>query len=109
MPEAAATLRAVVLWALPNYAAVVALVALALVASSIPLRVQHAVEGFWMLFALLLPISTIMAAVKAVQLSLRAGDVSQVHIWRRVVAWCIVAFALAFNVFSYIVISRTLR
>jgi len=109
MPEAAGTLRSVVLWALPNYAAVVVLVTLAFVASSIPLCVQHTVEGFWMLFALLLPISTIMAAVKAVQLSLRAGDESRVHIWRPVVAWCLVALALAFNVFSFIVISRTLR
>ncbi len=78
MSEAAGTLKSVVLWALPNYAAVVVLVTLAFVASSIPLRVQHTVEGFWMLFALLLPISTIMAAVKAVQLSLRAGNVSPI-------------------------------
>jgi hypothetical protein len=109
MSQAAGTLKSVVFWALPNYAAVVVLVTLGFVASSIPLPAQHAAEGFWMLFALLLPISTIMAAVKAAQLSLRAGDGSQVHICRSVFAWCLVASALAFNVFSYIVISRTLR
>ena len=109
MSQAAGTLKSVVLWSLPNYAAVVVLVTLAFVASSIPLRVQHTVEGVWMLFVLLLPISTMMAAVKTVQLSLRAADQSKVHRWRSVVAWCLVALALAFNVFSYIVISRTLR
>jgi hypothetical protein len=109
MSQSAATLKSVVLWSLPNYAVVVVLVGLAFVASTIPLRVQHTVAGVWMLFALLLPISTIMAAVKTVQLSLRAADQSKVHHWRPVVAWCLVGLALAFNVFSCIVISRTLR
>jgi len=109
MSQAAGTLKSVVLWSLPNYAGIVFLVTLAFVASSIPLRVQHTVEGFWMFFALLLPISTIMAAVKAAGLSLRADDESQAHIWRPVVAWCLVALAFAFNVFSYVVISRALR
>jgi len=109
MSQSVGTLKSVVLWSLPNYAAVVVLIALAFVASSIPLRVQHTVEGVWMLFALLQPISTIMAAVKTVQLSLRAADQSKVHHFRPVVAWCLVALALAFNMLSYIVISRTLR
>ena len=98
-----------ILWALPNYAAIVVLVTLAFVEPSMPLRVQHTVDGFWMLVALLLPISTIMAAIKAVQLSIRAVDGTQVRVWRPVLAWGVVAFALAFNVFSYIVISHTLR
>jgi len=61
-----------------------------------------------MLFALLLPISTIMGAVKAVQLSLRRGG-GQLYFWAPAVGWCLVAVALGFNVFSLIVISRTLR
>jgi hypothetical protein len=50
-----------------------------------------------------------MAAVKTFKLSLRAADQSKVHHWQSVVAWCLVAVALAFNVFSYIIISRALR
>jgi hypothetical protein len=109
MSQSAGTLKSVVLWSLPNYAAVVVLIALALAASSIPLRVQHTVEGVWMFAALLLPISTLFAMVKAVRLSLRAGDEGEVRIWQPIVAWCVVAVAIAFNVFSYVVIARTLR
>ena len=101
-------LKSVVLWVLPNYAAVVVLITLAFLASSVPLRVQHTLEGEWMLFALLLPICTIMAAVKAVQLSLSTGG-EQLQFWRPVAGWCLVALALAFNAFSYVVISRALR
>jgi hypothetical protein len=102
------SLKSVVLWVLPNYAAIAVLIALAFLASSISLRVQHTLEGFWMLFALLLPISTIMAAFKAVQLSLR-GNGEQPYFWMLGVGWGLVAVAVGFNVFSFMVISRTLR
>jgi hypothetical protein len=97
-------LKSIVLWVLPNYAALVVLITLSFQASFVPLRVQHTLEGWWMLFALFLPITTIVAAVKAVQLSLRAGG-EQLNFWRPVAGWGLVAFALAFNVFSYVVIS----
>ena len=61
-----------------------------------------------MLFALFLPLSTFVAAVKAIQLSLRAGGLT-FRFWQPIVAWCLVALALAFNVFFYIVISQALR
>ena len=109
MPQAVGTLRSVARWALPNYAGIVLLVILAFVESHLPLRMLHTFESFWMLVALLLPLSTIIAAVNAVRLSLRVGDESQIRIWQPVVAWCLVAFAVAFNVYSYIVISLTLR
>lgn len=101
-------LRPVVLWVLPNYVAILALITLALPEPSIPLRMQHTLEGFWMLFALLLPISTIIAALKAVQLSLGGGG-EQLYVWAAAIGWCLVAVALGFNVFSFIIISRTLR
>jgi len=109
MLQSAWTLKSVVLWSLPNYAAVLVLIALVLVASSIPLLVQHTVEGVWMFAALLLPISTLRAMVKAVHLSLRAGDEGKVRVWQPIVAWWVVAAAIAFNVFSNVVIARTLR
>jgi hypothetical protein len=109
MPQAVGTLKSVTRWALPNYAGIVLLVILAFVESYLPLRVQHTLESFWMLVALLLPISTIIAAVHAVRLSLRVGDESQIRIWQPVVGWCLVTFAVAFNMYSYIVISLTLR
>jgi hypothetical protein len=109
MSQSAETLKSVVLWSLPNYAAVVVLIALAFVEPSIPLHVQHTVEGVWMLAAIFLPISTLFAIVKAVQISLRAGDEAEVRIWQSIVAWCLVAAAMACNVFSYVVIARTLR
>lgn len=103
------SLKSVVLWVLPNYAAIAVLMILAFLTSAIPLRVQHTLEGLWMLSALVLPIATIMAAVKAVQLSLHGGGSEQVYSWLPSVAWCLVAVALGFNVFSFIVISKALR
>lgn len=93
------------LWSLPNYTAVVVLIALVFVEPSLPLHVQRTVEGAWMFAALFLPISTIFAMAKAVHLSLRAGDKAEVRIWQSVVAWCLVAVAVAFNVFSYVVLA----
>jgi hypothetical protein len=108
MAHPAGTLKSVAYWTLPNYVAIVYLIAFAS-ASSIPLRVQHTVEGVWMFAALFLPISTIFAVVKAVHLSLRARDETEVRIWQSIVGWCLVAVAIAFNLFSYVVIARTLR
>lgn len=56
------------------------LIALAFVASPVPLGAQRTVEGVWMFAALFLPISTIFAMVKAVHLSFRAGDEAEVRI-----------------------------
>jgi hypothetical protein len=70
---------------------------------------QHTFEGFWMIFALLLPISTVMAAVKAVQLSVRRGGSEQLYFLAPAVGWCLVAVAVGFNLFSFIVVSRALR
>jgi len=100
-------LKSVVLWVLPNYAAILVLVILYL-SEILPFRTPHTLEGWWILIALLLPISALVAAVKAVQLSLRAEGVRYVF-WHSVVAWCLVAPAVAFNVFSYMVISHGLR
>jgi|SRR6476659_3539265 len=100
-------LKSVVLWVLPNYAAILLLVIL-YISEILPFRTPHTLEGWWMLFALFLPISTLVATVKAVQLSLRAGGVG-FHFWRPVAAWCLVAVAIAFNLFSYMVISHALR
>jgi hypothetical protein len=100
-------LKSVVLWVLPNYGAILVLVTL-YIFQTLPLRAQHTLEGWWMLVAIFLPISTLVAAVKAVQLSVRAGGV-KFHLWQPVAAWCLVAPALAFNVFSYMVISHALR
>ena len=108
MARTAGTLKSVAYSMLPNYVAGVFLISLGFAASVIPLRVQHALEGLWMFAALFLPISTILATVKAVRLSLRLGDEAEVRIWQPIVGWCLVAVAIAFNVFSYVVIARTL-
>src|SRR5205807_1265962 len=50
-----------------------------------------------------------LAIVKAMHLSLRAGDEAEVRIWQSIVAWCLLVAAMAFNLFSYVVIARTLR
>ena len=55
MSKSAGSLKSVVLWSLPSYAAVMVLMALAFVASSIPLGAQRTVEGVWMFVALFLP------------------------------------------------------
>jgi len=107
MPRA--SLKAVVLWVLPNYAAIVVLIVLAFLSSSIPLRMQHTLEGFWMIVALLLSISTVAAAVKAVQLSVRRGGSEPLYFLAPAVGWCFVAVAVGFNVFSFVVVSRALR
>jgi len=109
MAHAAGTLKSVAYWTLPNYVGVVFLIALGFVTSVIPLRVQHALEGLWMFAALFLPISTIFATVKAVHLSLCVEHDAEVRIWQPIVGWCLVAVAIAFNVFSYVVIARALR
>jgi|KBSSwiStaDraftv2_1062776.scaffolds.fasta_scaffold00251_48 hypothetical protein len=100
-------LKSVVLWMLPTYGAIFVLVTL-YISHTLPLRGQHTLEGWWMLVALFLPVSTLVAAVKTVQLSVCAGGV-KVDFWQVVAAWCLVAPALAFNVFSYMVISHALR
>jgi hypothetical protein len=100
-------LKSVVLWLVPNYVAILALVTLS-IAGILPLDAQHTLEGWRMLFPLFLPISTLVAAVKALQLSLRAGGLT-FHFWQPIAAWCLVMLALAFNAFSYMVISHALR
>jgi len=100
-------LKSAVLWLMPNYAAILVLVTLCF-SHFLPLSARHTLEGWWMLFALFLPISTLVAGVKAVQISLCAGGV-RFHLLQLIAAWSLVAAALAFNVFSWMIISYALR
>jgi hypothetical protein len=69
---------------------------------SLPLRVQVGVFGVWMIIALILPIATVVAAVKAAALPFRAPD-TRVRLLRPVFGWCLVAVAVTMNVFCYAV------
>jgi hypothetical protein len=99
MSQSAGTLKSVVLWSLPSYAALTVLIALAFAASSIPLGAQRTVEGVWMFAALFLPISTILAMVKALHLSFRAGDEAEVRLWQSIVGWSLVAVVVPLTYF----------
>jgi hypothetical protein len=61
-----------------------------------------------MLVAALLPITTIVAGFKASRIPLGAGD-NGLRVWPSLVAWCLVAFAVALNVACYKTIADTLR
>jgi hypothetical protein len=61
-----------------------------------------------MVVALIIPIPTLVAAIKAASVRLQAAD-NQLQLWRPVTAWCMVAVALITNVFCYAVIARALR
>lgn len=73
-----------------------------------PLRLQTGLSDAWMIVALVLPVTTLVAAVKAASVKVHtAGD--RLQIWRPALGWCMVAAALAMNVFCYAVIARALR
>jgi len=57
-------LKSVVLWVLPNYAAILVLVTL-YISDILPFREPHTLEGWWMLFVFVVPVSTFVAALKA--------------------------------------------
>ena len=102
------SLRPVISWCLPTYAVVGIALVLALMSRSLPLRVQIGLSDAWMIVALVLPVTTLVAAVKAASVKLPTTAARR-QIWRPVLGWCMVAAALLMNVFCYAVIARVLR
>jgi hypothetical protein len=76
--------------------------------ASLGLSSQRLFDETWMGVALLLPVFTIVACVKAVALRFASAD-RQTWVWRPVLAWGIIVVALVLNVLCYRVIADTLR
>lgn len=108
MTRAVASLRAVFLWCLPTYVVSVIALALACAHHSIPFHLELALSEAFMGVMFLLPIATIVAAFKTISVPLRTAD-NRLHVGTPVAAWCLVAVALALNVFFYMAIERALR
>jgi len=107
-PRSSDTLRGVIAWCLPTYTAVVVALVVGLVNGALPFRVQIGFFGVWMMIALILPIATLVATVKAAAVPFRAPD-AKVRLLRPVFGWCLVAVAVTMNVFCYAVVARALR
>jgi hypothetical protein len=105
MAQSPGRLRTVFFWCLPTYAAVVSAILLALVQTKLPFRVQLFTFEAWAFVALFLPLSTIVAGVKAARLFHPTNRVV-LHV---VVACCFVVVALVMNVLCYRVIADVLR
>lgn len=63
-----------VFWCLPTYAAVASILLLAPLQAAIPFRLQLALTDTWMLVAVFLPITTVVAGFKASGVHFRADD-----------------------------------
>jgi Mn2+/Fe2+ NRAMP family transporter len=61
-----------------------------------------------MVLALILPIATLVAAIKAASVRFHVAD-HELQVWRPVLSWCMVAVALTMNVFCYTVVARALH
>jgi hypothetical protein len=106
----AGTVLSVLCWCLPTY--LVVGITAALMSkhfyTSLPFHSQRLFDETWMGVAILLPIFTIVAAVKAVALRFASAD-NQVSVWRPVLGWGLVIVAFVLNALCYRVIADTLR
>jgi hypothetical protein len=93
---------------LPTYAGIATTCFLVPKQAAIPFRLQIALSEIWMTMAALLSITTIVEGFKASGVPLRSDD-NRLQVWRPLVAWCVVAFALVLNLVGYKVIADTLR
>ena len=108
MARGSGKVRDVFAWCLPTYAAMAMVLLMAFAADRLPFRTQIGLSDVWMVIALILPVPTLIAAVKAAAVPLHAED-GLLHFWRPLLGWCMVAAALSVNVFCFIVIGRALR
>jgi hypothetical protein len=74
---------------------------------SLPFHRRLLFDDIWMTVVALLPIPTIVAAVKAVPLRFRVAN--ERTVWQPIVGWGAVLVAAALNVLFYRVIADTLR
>ena len=97
-------------WCLPTY--LVVGITAALMSkhfyASLGFNSQRLFDEIWMGVALLLPVFTIVACVKAVAVRFASGD-HQTCVWRPVLAWGIIVVAFVLNALCYRVIADTLR
>ena len=103
------TLRFVLFWCLPTFVLLVTTIAEVTIPfyAHLPFHRQRILDEIWMTVAAFLPITTIVAAVKAISLRFRVAD--EQSIWQPFVGWGAVLAAAVLNVLFYLVIADTLR
>jgi hypothetical protein len=103
------TIRLVLFWCLPTFGVFVATVVLVATHfyTSAPFRHRLLFDDIWMGVVVFLPISTVVAGVKAVALRFHSADAR--YVWQPIVGWGAVLAAAALNVLFYRVVADTLR
>jgi len=101
--------RVVLFWCLPTFVVLMATIVMVGTQfyTSLPFHRRLLFDEIWMGVAVLLPIPTVLAAVKATALRFRTAD--ERYVWQPIVGWGGVLTAAVLNVLFYRVVADTLR